>query len=86
MQKFMYVLKKDKALQQAFKQDAAAALGVFALTREEKDALSAGDLASLYRLGAHPLLLAPYSRFMGIPRPKYQAALDPLRGLRTLKS
>ncbi|MSQ72787.1 MAG: hypothetical protein EXR27_16070 [Betaproteobacteria bacterium] len=86
VQKFMYVLKKDRALQQAFRQDASAALGAFALSRQEHDALAAGDLASLYRMGVHPLLLAPYSRFMAIPRPAYQAALDPLRGLRTLRS
>ena len=47
---------------------------------------AAGDLAALYKMGVHPLLLAPYSRFMAIPRPKYQSALDPLRGLRTLRS
>lgn len=86
MQKFMYVLKKDKALQQAFKADANAALAAFALSAEERAALASGDLAALYRLGVHPLLLAPYSRFMAIPRPKYQAALDPLKGLRTMKS
>ena len=86
MQKFMFVLKKDKSLQSRFKEDAQAALGAFPLTQAEKDALAAGDLAGLYTMGVHPLLLAPYSRFMAIPRPKYQSALDPLRGLRTLRS
>ena len=86
MQKFMFVLKKDKTLQAKFKEDAKAALGAFPLSPPEKDALAAGDLAALYTMGVHPLLLAPYSRFMAIPRPKYQTALDPLRGLRVLRS
>jgi hypothetical protein len=86
MQKFMYLLKKDKSLQSRFKEDAQAALGTFPLTQEERNALATGDLAGLYRMGVHPLLLAPYSRFMAIPRPQYQALLDPLRGLRTLRS
>ena len=54
--------------------------------RFEITALASGDLAALYTMGVHPLLLAPYSRFMAIPRPKYQSALDPLRGLRVLRS
>ena len=86
MQKFMFLLKKDKSLQARFKEDAASALSAFPLSEGERDALAAGDLAALYRMGVHPLLLAPYSRFMAIPRPRYQTALDPLRGLRAMRS
>jgi len=85
-QKFIYNLKKDKSLQQSFRSEPDRALTDFALSALERDALKTGDLAALYRLGVHPLLIAPYSRFMGIPRPEYQEQLNPLRGLRRMKS
>jgi hypothetical protein len=86
MQKFIYELKKDKALQQSFKSDAEGAMATFALSAEEKTALRDGDLVGLYRRGVHPLLLAPYSRFMGISRPNYKEQLNPLRGTQRMKS
>jgi hypothetical protein len=86
VQNAMYQLKKDKALQARFKQDAVRALEGHDLTAAERDALVAGDLAGLYRMGVHPLLLAPYSRMMGIPRPKYQELLTPLKGVQQLRS
>jgi hypothetical protein len=86
VQKAMYDLKKDKGLQERFKQDAARALEGRDLTAAERDKLAAGDLAGLYRMGVHPLLLAPYSRLMGIPRPKYQELLTPLKGVQQLRS
>lgn len=86
VQKVIFQLKKDKALQQAFKADANAALAGFELTDVERAALAGGDLAALYGMGVHPLLCAPYSRFMGIPRPRYQELLQPLIGVQRLRS
>ena len=86
LQKAMYLLKKDKGLQQSFRQDAAAALAGQEITPAELAALAGGDLQALYRMGVHPLLLAPYSRMMGIPRPKYQELLTPLKGVQRLRS
>jgi hypothetical protein len=86
VQKAMYLLKKDKALQGRFRQDAAAALAGHDLAAHELAALAAGDLAGLYRMGVHPLLLAPYSRMMGISRPRYQELLTPLKGVQRLRS
>ncbi|MEW6450651.1 MAG: hypothetical protein AB1490_08400 [Pseudomonadota bacterium] len=85
-QKFIFQLKKDKALQSQFRSDADNALAVFPLSDDERQALKAGDLASLYRMGVHPLLLAPYARFMGISRPSYQETLSPFRGQFVLRS
>jgi hypothetical protein len=86
VQKFIYQLKKDKALQQLFKSGPDEALAACGLSAAEAAALKNGDLAKLYEMGVHPLLLAPYSRFMGIPRPRYQELLEPLRGLRPMRS
>lgn len=86
VQRTMFRLKKDKAFARTFAEDRQAALADADLTDEERTALTGGDLAALYRMGVHPLLLAPYSRAMGIPRPRYQELLDPLQGLRRLRS
>ena len=86
VQKVMFLLKKDEQLAQAIKQDPDAALQPFPLTAQERAALASGDLAALYRMGAHPLLLAPYSRVMGIARPQYCERLAPVRGYRALQS
>jgi hypothetical protein len=83
---FIYRLKNDATVRTAFASRSDAAFEGFELTQEEKDVLCDGDVVALYRLGVHPLLLAPFSRYAGIPRPKYQAALAPLKGLRQLRS
>ena len=83
---FMYRLKNDETLQQNFKQRSEAAFAGFELTDAEIRALREGDVVSLYNMGAHPLLLVPYSRYAGIPRPEYLAKLAPLKGSRVLKS
>ncbi len=83
---FMYRLKNDPAVQIAFAKRSAVAYRGFELTPEEISTLQAGDVVALYRRGVHPLLLAPYSRYAGIPRLKYQGLLAPLKGLRQLSS
>jgi hypothetical protein len=85
-EKFIFLLKKDAALQEQFRADPAAALAAFELSPKEADALKGGDLPALYAMGLHPLLLAPYARFMKIHRPEYVAKLDPLRGTRKFRS
>jgi hypothetical protein len=86
VQKAIYLLKKDKVLQESFRQRGVSAFDGLTFTEAEAAALSGRDLAALYRMGVHPLLCAPYARMMGIPRPKYVELLTPLRGLRLLKS
>ena len=86
VQRTIFRLKKDKAFAKAFQEDAKAAVADVELTDEERAALTGGDLAALYRMGVHPLLLAPYSRAVGIPRPRYQELLAPLEGLRRMRS
>jgi hypothetical protein len=83
---FIYRVKNDAGTRGAFQRREDAAFRAFDLTDDERTALKAGDVATLYRLGVHPLLLAPYSRYAGLARAKYQAALAPLKGLRQLRS
>lgn len=86
VQSAIYRMKKDKPFAAGFKQDPAAALAPLEMSPEERAALSSGDLAALYAMGVHPLLLAPYARLMEIPRPRYQALLAPLQGLKKMRS
>ncbi len=86
VQFFIYRLKSDGALQEHLRGASDAAFDGFDLDSGEKAALKSGDLAGLFKMGIHPLLLAPYSRAMGIPRPRHQELLAPLRGTRRLRS
>lgn len=86
VQRVMYASKRDKALAARLKSSPDATLAEFDLTEAERHALRDGDLAALYRMGVHPLLLAPYSRLLGIARPDYHAALAPLCGERPMRS
>jgi hypothetical protein len=85
-EKFVFRLKKDAELQARFKADPSSALAEFDLSPKESEALKGGDLPALYIMGLHPLLLAPYARFMAIKRPDYVKSLDPLRGSRQFRS
>ncbi len=86
VQNVLFRLKKDKGFVERFKLDAQAALASHDLTETERAALAGGDLAALYLMGAHPLLMAPYSRLMGISRVSYQQQLMPHKGVRTMRS
>jgi hypothetical protein len=86
VQHTLFRLKKDKPLAAALKDTGRAALDGLDLTDDERAALASGDLAGLYRMGAHPLLLAPYARLMGIARPRYVELLSPLAGVQKLRS
>ena len=86
VQNVLFQLKKDKAFVARFKADPVAAIAAHQLTEQEQAAIVDGDLAALYRMGVHPLLMAPYSRMMGILRPRYQELLAPLRGVQRMRS
>jgi hypothetical protein len=53
----------DPAFRAAIKQDPKAALTPLDLTAEEREALLAGDVATLYEMGTHPYLLAHLCRW-----------------------
>jgi hypothetical protein len=54
---------RDSAFRAAMKTDPASALNAYELTREEREALLAGDVARLYRLGVNSFLMGYLPRF-----------------------
>jgi hypothetical protein len=54
---------RDPAFRAAMKADPAAALNKYELTKEEREALLAGDVARLYRLGVNSFLMGYLPRF-----------------------
>jgi Aromatic-ring-opening dioxygenase LigAB, LigA subunit len=64
---------RDHAFRAAMKADPAAAIANYDLTPEERAALLAGDVATLYRLGVNAFLMGYLPRFevCGLTLPIY---------------
>jgi hypothetical protein len=68
-----YRLVHDPAFRDTMKADTPAAIASLELTDEERSALLAGDVGTLYRLGAHSFLLGHLCRYgiAGLTLPVY---------------
>jgi hypothetical protein len=86
IQSFMYRLKRESALQKGLGARDNQAFDGFQIEDDERAAILSGDVAELYRRGVHPLLLAPYSRFVGISPARYKQLMLPVKGCRELRS
>lgn len=64
----------------------AAVLADYALDDTERQALLAGDLPALWRMGVHPLMMLHYARAQRVPMPEFYGQLRPLAGERRLAS
>lgn len=66
-------LLRDHAFRAAMKADPAAALAPLNLTQEEREAVLAGDVARLYRMGVNSFLMGYLCRFevCGLTLPVY---------------
>ena len=66
-------LLRDHGFRAAMKADPAAAITKYDLTDEERAALLAGDVATLYRLGVNAFLMGYLPRFevLGLNLPIY---------------
>jgi hypothetical protein len=64
---------RDHAFRAAMKHDPAAAIAKYDLSGEERAALLAGDVATLYRLGVNAFLMGYLPRFevCGLTLPVY---------------
>ena len=71
MQKVLYELNRDPALQEAFKADRSAVLARYKLTDEEREALRRGDVGLVYVLGANGQLLMHFAALLGMAWPEY---------------
>ena len=75
LQKFLYELNRDPALQEQHRADLPRLLDRYELTREERGAVEARDVGLLYVLGANGQLLMHYAAFLGLSWPAYIQAL-----------
>lgn len=87
LESYLFRLKNDPAMQAALQQNPGGHLRAQpGLDEAERAALLAQDVESLWRMGVHPLLLAPLSRFFGLSAAEYIGRLQPLSGLRRFTS
>lgn len=66
LQKFLYELNRDDAVQARYRDDIEAALSGFDLSEEEQNALREGDIGLLYVLGVNGQILMHFAAFLGI--------------------
>lgn len=66
LQKILYELNRDEAVQTRYQSDLNALLNDFDLTTEERSALEDGDIGLLYVLGVNGQILMHYAAFLGI--------------------
>lgn len=66
LQKFLYVLNRDAAVQSKFHKDIDSMLSEFDLSDEESTALRDGDIGLLYVLGVNGQILMHYAAFLGV--------------------
>lgn len=83
---YLFKLKNDPAMQQALAEDAQTHLAAQNLDDESRAALLNRDVQALWKMGVHPLLMAPLSRFFGMTPSEYRALLKPLSNQRTFRS
>ena len=66
LQKFLYELNRDEAVQERCRADIDSVIAQFDLTDEEAGALREGDIGLLYVLGVNGQILMHYAAFLGI--------------------
>ncbi len=75
MQKFLFDINRDRAVQKRFLVERTEVLSIYDLTPEERDAVLAGDIGLLYVLGANGQLLMHYAALLGMEWSAYIAAM-----------
>ncbi|MBS0421721.1 MAG: aromatic ring-opening dioxygenase subunit LigA [Proteobacteria bacterium] len=75
LQKFLFDLNRDPAVQGEYRKDAATLVQRYELTAEERDAIVRGDVGLIYVLGANGQLLMHFAAFLGMPWPGYIQAM-----------
>jgi len=75
MQKFLYEINREPAVQRDYRSDLQRLLDRYELTAEERDALARGDIGLIYVLGANGQLLMHFAAFLGMSWPQYIQAM-----------
>lgn len=75
LQKLLYTLNREPALQDAFKAGPIPVLDRFDLDEEERGALLSRDIGLLYVLGVNGQILMHFAAFCGLPWADYLEAM-----------
>jgi hypothetical protein len=86
LEHYLFRLKNDPALQAELAAQPRSHLNAQGLEPAVCEAILNKDVAALWQLGVHPLLLVPLSRFLGMTPAEYRAQLRPFAGSRTFRS
>jgi hypothetical protein len=86
VQHVIHDLNVNTALTERFREAPREVLAAYALEDAERAALVDGDVAALWTMGVHPLLMLHYARARQVPMPQFYGALKPLEGQRKLVS
>lgn len=86
VQRLIHDLNIKPEVVERFRAAPEEALAPYALAEHERAALLAGDVAALWRMGVHPLLMLHYARARRIAMSEFYEKLRPLAGERQLVS
>ena len=75
LNKVLREVNRNPQVCERFMREAAAVAAEFDLTEEERSALVARDIGALYKLGAHGLILRPFTLIHQISEPDYLRAI-----------
>jgi hypothetical protein len=79
--KVCFLSERDAAFRERARSDPRSALEPFKLSDDERSALLAGDVATLFKLGAHPFLMQHLARhqLFGLTGETYRQRITALR-------
>jgi hypothetical protein len=75
LNKLLREVNRNPQTREKFFADRAAVAAGFDLTDEEREAVLSNDTGKLYKLGAHGLILRPFTLIQQMPEPDYLAAI-----------
>ena len=75
LNKILREVNRNPQARERFMQDAAAIVADYDLTEEERAAVIARDVGKLYKLGAHGLILRPFTLIHQMSEPDYLRAI-----------
>ena len=75
LNKLLREVNRNPQTREKFFTDRAAVAAGFDLTDEEREAVIANDTGKLYKLGAHGLILRPFTLIQQMPERDYLAAI-----------
>jgi aromatic-ring opening dioxygenase LigAB LigA subunit len=75
LQKFLYHLNRDPAVQRRFRDDLEGLLGEYDMTEEERNAIRTRDVGLLYVLGVNGQILTHYAALIGLEWNDYLEAM-----------